>query len=222
MKKVALVSITLNAVGPMMEVSSQLPDIEIRNYLDSYLSEKIKSDGKIMDETMGRMLNLLTHACRDGADGIILTCSVFTPYVETFQKLLSIPVIGADFAMLKKVAETGGETVVLCTFKAALKPSEEMLKNLYRENNKANKLSVYWLEDAYEAAQKQNFKLHDELIQTKVREIDGTVENIVLAQISMANAVVGMSGNKSRIFTSPQAAFARILEIIRIREDGNE
>ena len=46
MAKIALVSVTLNAVNPMTNYFRKKdPDVEIRNYLDSYLLEKVKKDG---------------------------------------------------------------------------------------------------------------------------------------------------------------------------------
>lgn len=88
MKKIALLSITLNAVNPMTNYLLSKPDITVVNYLDSYLSEKIKRDGAINDDSMGRLLQMLALACRDGADGIILTCTVFSPYVESVSKFV--------------------------------------------------------------------------------------------------------------------------------------
>ena len=59
------------------------PDITVVNYLDSYLSEKIKRDGAINDDSMGRLLQMLALACRDGADGII---SVSYTHLDVYKR----------------------------------------------------------------------------------------------------------------------------------------
>jgi len=72
MKIIALVSVTLNAVNPMTQYLKQYAgDISVVNYLDSYLLDKVNRGGTITDESMGRMFQMLTRACVDGADGII-------------------------------------------------------------------------------------------------------------------------------------------------------
>ena len=68
MAKIALVSVTLNAVNPMTNYFRKKdPDVEIRNYLDSYLLEKVKREGGINDACMRRMFDMLSTACGDGA-----------------------------------------------------------------------------------------------------------------------------------------------------------
>lgn len=214
MKKIALVSITLNAVNPMTEYLQQQPEIEIRNYLDSYLTDKIKADGNVSDAAMERMFHMLSCACRDGADGIILTCTVFSPYVKYFQNLLSVPIIGADAAMMDQVGQKGGSTIVLCTFPAALKPSEKLLHESYRKHENDGRQVVIWLKEAYLAIQNHDFEKHDEVISGNVIELDGAYDNIVLAQISMAAAGTGIVLKQSQLFLSPEAALKGLLEII--------
>ena len=53
MPKIALVSVTLNAGNPMTQYfQKKNPDIQVRNYLDGYLTEKIKQDGGINASSM--------------------------------------------------------------------------------------------------------------------------------------------------------------------------
>lgn len=212
MKKIALLSITLNAVNPMTNYLLSKPDITVVNYLDSYLSEKIKRDGVINDDSMGRLLQMLALACRDGADGIILTCTVFSPYVERFQSLFSVPVIGADTAMFDAVGRHGGSTALLCTFEATLVPSKNQLTASYLKNSSEGEIKVFWLEDAYNALQQQDLKNHNDCIIRQARLLDGCYDNIVFAQISMAEAAAGLTLEKSRVFTSPQAAYEQLLK----------
>ena len=100
-KQIALVSVTLNAVNPMTEyLSSRDPELHLVNYLDSYLLEKVGNEGGINDSSVRRMFDMLSTACADGADGVILTCTIFSPYVQYFSGLLSRPVVCPDGACL--------------------------------------------------------------------------------------------------------------------------
>lgn len=219
MKRIALISITLNAVNPMTEYLLSRPDVVVINYLDSYLSEKIKEDGKVTDQTMGRMLQMLANACSDGADGIILTCTVFSPYIDTFQTLFSVPVIGADTAMFEQVSKAGGSIALLCTYEATLKPSEDMLKKYCLKYGNKCRLEVVWLKEAYEKLQKSKLQEHNDYIVKQVEQMDGVYDNIVLAQISMTGAADGVTLKHSRLFASPQAAYEKIIDLI---SEGNK
>ena len=87
-KQIALVSVTLNAVNPMTEyLSSRDPELHLVNYLDSYLLEKVGNEGGINDSSVRRMFDMLSTACADGADGVNLPCTIFSPYVQYFSGL---------------------------------------------------------------------------------------------------------------------------------------
>lgn len=207
MKKIALVSVTLNAVNPMTAYLSEMSEIHVVNYLDSYILEKVRNEGKVTDDCMRRMFSMLAQACEDGADGIIITCTIFSAYVEQFQKLLSVPVIGADTAMMEMVGIRGGKTAMLCTFKGTEKPSANLLRNCFEVHKSSYELETFVLEEAYEAAQHMDLEKHDCLIKEKIQELDDRFDNIILAQISMSNAAKGLETNHAKIFTSPAAAY---------------
>lgn len=207
MKRIALVSVTLNAVNPMTEYLSQLPDIHVVNYLDSYILEKVRREGKVTDACMRRMMNMIAHACEDGADGIIITCTIFSAYVEYFQKMFSVPIIGADTAMMELVGKQGGKTAMICTFGGTEKPSSDLLRSCFEKYDSTYSLDTYVLDEAYEAAQQMRIKEHDDLIRKKIFELDESYENIVLAQISMSGAAVGIELRHAKVYTSPSVAY---------------
>lgn len=213
--KIALVSVTLNAVNPMTDFfRKKNPDISVRNYLDSYLTEKIRAEGGITDESMKRMFDMLATACRDGADGVLLTCTVFSPYARYFSGLLSKPVICPDRAMLEEVAAKDGSTAILCTFASTVETTRNLYYECRREQGREETVDMIVLPDAYEAAGKGDMAAHDEIIRRKVRELDGQYDNLVLAQISMARAGQGLELEKSTLYTSPDSAYNAIMKSV--------
>lgn len=207
MKRIALVSVTLNAVNPMTEYLSGLEDVHVVNYLDSYILEKVRREGKVTDDCMHRMVSMIAHACEDGADGIIITCTIFSAYVEYFRKMFSVPIIGADTAMMELVGKKGGRTAMLCTFDGTEKPSADLLKSCFEKYGSSYELETFVLNEAYEAAQKMQIGRHNELIREKILELEEQFDNIVLAQISMSGAAIGLETNHAKVYTSPSAAY---------------
>lgn len=206
-KKLALVSITVNAVGPMSDyVNKNCPDMKVTNYLDGFLMEKIKSEGGITDESMGRMLNMLTLACRDGNDAIVITCTVFTKYRAYFEELFSIPIISADTAMLTATASQDGKTAIIYTFPGTYNTTLNGYKEACKKLGKADDVDMIVAEGAFEAAQGGNLKKSDQIVREKILELDEQYDNIALAQISLAGATEGIELKHAKVFSSPACA----------------
>ena len=211
MKRIALVSVTLNAVNPMTDYLSRDPGIHVVNYLDSAILEIDRREGHVTDACMRRMVDMLAHACEDGADGIIITCTIFSAYVAYFRKMFSVPIVAADIAMMEEVGQCGGRTAMICTFEGTKVISENLLRSCCEASGKPYEIVPFVLKDAYEAAQQFRMDIHNRIIREKVLELDGQFDQIVLAQISMSNAVLDLKLLHAKLFTSPSAACARLL-----------
>ncbi len=214
-KHIALVSVTLNAVNPMTEyLSKHAPEVSVANYLDSQLLANIRRDGMITDESMGRMFQMLTRACADGADGIILTCTIFSPYVAVFSQLLSAPIICPDGAMLDAVSKQGGKTAILCTFAGTVETTRNLYVSYCEQNRTSKEVDMIVVPEAYEAAGRGNLEHSNRLVLAKVKELDENYDNLVLAQISMSGAVAGYTAKHASVYTSPASAYQAILKKI--------
>ncbi|MDO4268893.1 MAG: hypothetical protein Q4C73_10505 [Eubacteriales bacterium] len=211
MTRIALVSVTLNAVNPMTRYFQEKdPDMKIVNYLDSYLLEKVRAEGGIHDESMKRMFDMLSTACADGADGVLLTCTIFSPYADYFSRLLSKPVVCPDKAMLEQAAAMDGRTAIICTFPGTVDTTRNMYYECRRRLGREEAVDMVVLEPAYIAANKGDFDTHDRVIREKAGELDGQYDQIVFAQISMARAAKGLELAHAKVFTSPDSAYAAI------------
>jgi hypothetical protein len=69
---------------------------------------------------------------------------------------------------------------------------------------------------AYEAAGRGDMKQSYKLILHKVKELDAFYDKIVLAQISMSEAVEGYTSDHAVIFTSPSSAYKVMMERINV------
>lgn len=215
MKKIALVSVTLNAVNPMTEYLNQKEEpLEIRNYLDSYILQKVKEEGRINDSSMLRMFQMLATACTDGADGVIMTCTIFSPYAEYFSALLSKPVVCPDGAMLDAVAGKEGKTAIICTFTGTVETTKNMYYSYCRKYRKPEEVDMYVVPEAYEAANRGDFVVFDATIQEKIKELDPLYDHVVLAQISMARTATGVNMNHATLYTSPDSAWQAMMEVL--------
>lgn len=215
MKHIALVSVTLNAVNPMTDYFREKePEIKIDNYLDSHLLEKVRDEGGINDAAMKRMFHMLSTACEDGAEGVLLTCTVFSPYADYFSRLLSRPIICPDRAMLEAVAQRAGRAAIICTFPGTVDTTRAMYIGCCKRAGTDETVDMIILEDAYLAAGKGDFAVHDKIIQEKAKQLDGQYDHIVFAQISMARAAKGLKLQHAQVYTSPDSAYRALEEAV--------
>lgn len=213
MKKIGLINITPNCIGPMLNTVKKFKNIKAVQYMDSTILDEIREKGEITDRCMGRMLSMIADACQDEVEGIVLTCTMFSKYVDTFNTLFSVPIIGADVAMMERAGAEGGRYALLCTFRGTKEPSENLLKKYCEQSGKTFFIDTYVLEDAYQEAQQGNLEKHNAVIRQKIEELDTRYDQIVLAQMSMAEAADLADILHAKIYTSPQSALEVIWEL---------
>jgi hypothetical protein len=207
MKKVGMISVTLNAVNPMMHLISQKTDsFEVLNYLDEGLQKLVGQEGGLTDKSISRMITLIEKAINDGSEIVLLTCTVFSPLVEQFNTLFSIPIISVDGAMLDEAAQMNKSTAIICTFPATVQTSIKIFKESAERYGVNPKVDIFLLEDAMEAIKAGNKTDHDHIIAEKAEALSDLYDLIVLAQISMAEAKLCMKNRTKTVLTSPESA----------------
>ncbi|MCL2478984.1 MAG: hypothetical protein FWF22_05740, partial [Treponema sp.] len=70
MKKVGMISVTLNSVGPMLELFAKRTGFEksfcVLNYIDDGLQQLVGQEGKVTDKSICRLIALIETAILDG------------------------------------------------------------------------------------------------------------------------------------------------------------
>lgn len=212
--RVGVISVTINAVVPMMAAFRQQKDIHAVNYLDEGLYALVQREGKLSDDSMARMTGLIGQAIRDGAEALLLTCSVFTPATDRLQRIFSVPIVSADGAMLEQAAKYGKKTAILCTFPAAVDAASVAFQAAAERLNTAAEADVFLLENAARALQADDKGLHDQIIRNRVVELDKRYSVIVLAQISMSEAVSRLENISACVLTSPGSAIEALASLM--------
>jgi Asp/Glu/hydantoin racemase len=127
--KIALISAVTTAIVPAeAALSSILPDADLWNILDDRLLTDADRQGGLNDRLRDRMIRLITHAVTEGADGILLTCSLYGPVAQQFPS--DIPVLAPDESAFSAIVEAGYESVlVVASLERACDDSVERLRS---------------------------------------------------------------------------------------------
>lgn len=212
--KVGLIHTTLNSVEPSNAAFRKIgSDIEIVNYLNEGIMPELRSTG-VSSRIMSEMMQLAWAAERAGCQGIILNCSLMSPYADDMARLVHIPLISADIAMLEYVTAHASRVAVLATVAKAGPTTAKLLQNLAAEQGKKIDVEVKIAEGAFEALNKGDEELHNQIIHEAARIYDGKVNLIVFAQISMVRALESLK-LQTQVVTSPQISAKTLVERIK-------
>src|SRR5699024_9333573 len=88
MKKIGLVHATMNSVQPILESFRSLhPEVEIINVMDESLIKELNKTNIITNHMVRRLIDIAGKADNADVDGILFTCSSFSPYVPKIKHL---------------------------------------------------------------------------------------------------------------------------------------
>ncbi|GGE42234.1 hypothetical protein GCM10011391_21290 [Pullulanibacillus camelliae] len=213
--RIGLVHATLNAVEPMNAAFRKYaPNVECLNFLDEGLIKALNETGQITPEMIQRLEDLVHKAEASGVDGVLLTCSSFTPQARLVQSKFDMPVLSVDLAMLEQAVEMGHYIGLIATVAAAGPTSEKILIELAEEKGKEISVVTEVVTEAFKALNQGNTAQHDALIQDKIAELSGHCDVIVLAQISMIRALEADRAYPKPVLTSPEISIAAILSAL--------
>jgi len=102
---VALIHATPAAMGPAKAAfAERFPEATLWNLLDDQLQNQASAAGGVTPPLRDRMLTLIRHAIDGGADGVLLTCSMYGATAQDAAPGLPIPVLAPDEALFAQVA----------------------------------------------------------------------------------------------------------------------
>lgn len=218
-KSIALVSTTMDAALPMTAyLREHAPEYRLIHYLDGGLMDKVKREGGIHADSTRRFSSMIADAFTDGADGVIMTCTIFSPWAEAFTQIFHKPVVPADIAMLDRVSRCPGRTAILCTFEGTVETSRRSYLKYRRKNHMPEEVDIYPLPDAFREVRAGHIDIGNQIIADRIRELDPNYEQIVLAQISMSGAASLVKTKHARLFSSPPEALREMRE--RLMEEN--
>jgi Asp/Glu/hydantoin racemase len=208
--RIALVHATVAAIQPMVAAFRQhASDATLLHFVDEGLLPLVNRDG-LTPSTVAELQRLIERAVASGADGVLLTCSAYSPAVPAMQKRFSVPVVGVDEAMLRNAVELGSSIGVVATVEAAGPTTANLLRQYAAESGRAVDVSVRVAPEAFSALRNDDLERHDALVREQISALLPTCDVVVLAQISMARALSGAATFGKPVLTSPEASIRAV------------
>lgn len=117
---IALISATQAAVPPVEQAFAELfPEARLWNILDDRLLQSTDEAGGLTSTLETRMHRLIRHALAEGADAILLTCSMYGGAIRSLGDDPGVPVQAADEAAFDAVIAEGYRYIALVSSASA-------------------------------------------------------------------------------------------------------
>lgn len=209
--RVGLVHATLAAVTPLVEACRRIaPDVTLLHFLDEGLLPLAEREGLAVN-AVGELERLVARAVASGVDGVLLTCSTFSPAAPDLRRRCAVPLASVDEAMLGLALQHGPRIGVVATVAPAGPTTAGLLRAMAAEAGRTIEVEVAVVPEAFSALRAGDGTRHDALVQERIAGLAEKCDAIVLAQISMARAAAGAPSGGRPVLTSPETSIRHLL-----------
>jgi uncharacterized protein YgbK (DUF1537 family) len=208
---IALISATPLAIPPAeAAVSEAFGEVDIWNILDDRLMVDAETSGGLNPALVSRMESLIDVAVGHGADGVLLTCSMYGSVAA--QHRGAVPVLAPDDAVFDDAIQSGGRHIlVVASFEEALRDSVHRLREAADASGRSIRVSGVTATAAKASASAGDLAalVHD--LAAAVGSSAADADAIVLAQYSLAPARKQLEQRLGRpVFAGPVSAAATL------------
>lgn len=207
---IALISATPAAIGPATAgLAANFPDATVWNILDDRLLKDAQEQSGITPGLEERMRRLIEHALAEGADGVLLTCSMYGSVAHAFPTP-AVPILAPDDASFAAVvAGRYSRILVVASFETALVDAQQRLEQVLAEQGAGTEVLAAVAEGALNATTAND---GDALLRSLLDACEGyrgKVDAVLLAQYSLAPAASALGENLGMpVLSGPDAAAA--------------
>jgi hypothetical protein len=211
---VALIHATPAAMGPAKAAfAERFPEATLWNLLDDQLQNEASAAGGVTPPLQDRMLTLIRHAIDGGADGVLLTCSMYGATAQDAAPGLPIPVLAPDEALFAATAaQHAARIAVLASLPTAVTDTTARLTTYLAANNQPETVVTGTvIPGGAEATAAGNAQALQDAVVAAAVGVAGQVDLIVLANFSLAPTTAATAAAVSVPVLSPPQLAADVL-----------
>lgn len=218
-KKLVLLHTVPGLVGTFSNLARELlpAGVELLHVADEILLKAVLAQGGLSPFIYRRVADHVVAAELAGANAVMFTCSSISPCADVARRLVAIPVLKIDEAMVDKAIALGSRIAVVATAPTTLKPTTELVRAKAEAAGKLVEVEAVLCSDAYAAMLAGDLDTHHRLLRGIIQGLMARNEAVILAQASMAAVVdtIPAAGHKVPILSSPRLALERAGEVLQ-------
>ncbi|WP_159993912.1 aspartate/glutamate racemase family protein [Roseomonas sp. 18066] len=217
-RRILLLHATPVAMPPIQSAFAAVwPEAETVNLLDDALSLDRSRESSLTEAMIERFVALGTYGFRNGADGILVTCSAFGPAIDRLAAALPIPVLKPNEAMFEAAIGQGQRIGMLATFAPSIETMTEEFEEFTGRGGRAATLTTLLVDDAIALLKGGDAEAHNRLVAARAPELAG-YDAIMLAHFSTSRAAAAVRQVVDvPVLTAPEAAVHRMRALMQAR-----
>lgn len=207
MEKIAIVYTSLGGLIQTMkkEFAQAMPGCSLVNIADDSLIQEVMEQGAVTEGVRERMMHYFRAAAQCKPKVIVSACSSVGEIAEEADRLLDIPVVRIDHAMIERAVQEGKRIGVLASLGTTMDPTVSYIRRLAAGWGREVQVIGKVAEGAYQANARGETAVHDALITQAAKEIQPEADVIILAQGSMARLEEELRGQTGLpVYSSPK------------------
>lgn len=217
MKKIAVINATKVSIAPVDAAAKAFPDVRILHLMDEGMSYLAKQEGCISGKNMGRMAAQLRSAAELGVDGILLSCTIFSPYIDLLRSLTDLPLVAADVGVFEKAAAEYNRIGAVVSFKPTMDSVAAVVQRCRAHINPSFDAELRLAEGAFDAMAAGDEARHNQLLYETALGMAQEKEAIVLSQMSHMRALPLFADFPIPVLTSPPVSLGLLCDMINER-----
>jgi Asp/Glu/hydantoin racemase len=191
------------------------PEAKISNLLDDSLSGDLQEQGSITPSIVERFKSLAEYAYHSGGRGIVFTCSSFGSAIDACKRIVPIPVLKPNEAMIEEALQYGDKIALMATFEPAIKSISDEFDEFAQALGRKVEILPIVIPKALEALRKGDIAGHDEFVAEEAKGAK-SCDVICFAQFSMTSAAKRCAEASGRpVLTTPDSAVAKLKGLVQ-------
>lgn len=198
-------------------LADALPGWTSFNMADESLLSHTISEGSVSMKTRQRLTGHIFSAVDAGADAVLVTCSTLGDVVDQVAPLLDVPLFRIDRGMAIAATRSASRIGVLATLPTTLAPTARLLAATAAAAGRQTEIASHLCAGAFDALMAGDRAAHDAAVIEGYRRLAGSVDLIVLAQASMADALTTLPPPDLLVpvLTSPELGVAYVADRLK-------
>ncbi|MBR3243416.1 MAG: hypothetical protein IKF90_12090 [Parasporobacterium sp.] len=209
------------SVDPVDRAARAFPQLQVFHFMDEGMSWLGKQEGRISGRNLARMINLIHNAEELDVDGILLSCTIFSPFIDQLRLCTDLPLVAADIGVFEKAARMYRKVGAVVSFAPTMESVAWVAERCRRLVNPELDVEIRFAEGAFEAAAAGDEETHNRIILETAGQFRDR-EAVILSQMSQVRALPLFENFPIPVLTSPSVSLGLLVEEIEKRKQQPE
>jgi len=217
MLTVGVIHATIGAAQPLVDAFRDIaPEVKVLNFVNDDLLNRANRMNGADKVGLRNFTQNVFQAADAGVDGIIIGCTVYTPYVSLMQQFLDIPIIAVDSPMIQYAIANGKKIGIIATTASTGPATAKKLQAEAKIQGKEITMDCEIVTDGMIALKSGDIEKHNAIVKAAgERLVKKGCDVILLTQITMACALKEMQDLDAIVLSSPEEGAKEMLKRIK-------